>query len=221
MGMLTPLTNFLGQDLSSVMPKVPELNISLPDIMNGNPQDLINSVKAKLDQGITFPNIPSPLFPDMSIPQFESIQITGNLIKSYLMTIPDFIFGLINQVTGKLKLPGMPSLPTMPSLSDVQAMIMSKVDGATSYLDVIKSGLSMNQIFDFQLPSFPKMPSLPDPLIPNVKMPEFEFNEYYGNLMNHLTAFNLQPCMDFCNGTLGSKLPFSFPTMCVPFTPTV
>lgn len=227
MGMLTPLTGFLGVSLSSIIPTVPVLNLKLPDLLSGQPSDLLASVKAKIAAGFTFPGIPSPLFPDMKIPEFESISVMVNLIKSYIMQIPAFIYGLINQVTGLLHFSGMPAMPTMPTLDSLKAMALANLPplpnlpNPQTYLDMMKSGLPTNQMFNFTIPGFPAIPALPDPLFPSIHYPEFEFYTGFGNMIDHLSSVNLQSCMDFCNNSLASKLSFSFPTMCIPFTPTV
>jgi hypothetical protein len=224
-GMLTPLTSFLSVDPLSLLPAVPVLNIKLPDILNGNPSDLLASVKAKIAAGIQFPGIPSPLFPDMRIPEFESLSTMCNLIKSYIMSLPDMIFGLINQVCGKLKFASMPAMPTMPTLDQLKSMALAalpplpNLPNPQTYLDMMKSGLPTNLMFNFSIPGFPAIPSLPDPLFPSIHYPEFEFYTGFGNMVDHLTSVNMQSCVDFCQNTLGSKLSFTFPTMCIPFNP--
>jgi hypothetical protein len=216
-GMLTPLTSFLGIDPLSVLPTVPSLNLKLPDILSGNPSDLLASVKAKIAAGIQFPGIPSPLFPDMKIPEFESISTMCNLIKSYITQLPQMIYNLINSVCGNLHLGSMPAIPTMPTADQLKAMVIANVPGAATLADVMKSGLPTIQIFNFTIPGFPSIPSLPDPLFPSIHYPEFEFQTAYGNMLDHAASFNMQSCVDFCNNTLGSHLSFSFPNQCIAF----
>lgn len=216
-GMLTPLTSFLGIDPLSVLPTVPSLNLKLPDILSGNPSDLLASVKAKIAAGIQFPGIPSPLFPDMKIPEFESISTMCNLIKSYITQLPQMIYNLINSVCGNLHLGSMPAMPTMPTADQLKAMVIANVPGAATLADVMKSGLPTIQIFNFTIPGFPSIPSLPDPLFPSIHYPEFEFQTAYGNMLDHAASFNMQSCVDFCNNTLGSHLSFSFPNQCIAF----
>lgn len=216
-GMLTPLTGYLGIDPLSVLPTVPSLNLKLPDILSGNPSDLLASVKAKIAAGIQFPGIPSPLFPDMKIPEFESLSTMCNLIKSYIMGLPAMIFGLINQVCGLLHIGSMPAMPTMPSLDSLQAAVVARVNGATDYLSAMKSGLPINQMFNISVPGMPSVPSLPDPLFPSIHYPEFEFYTGFGNMIDTYTSTNMQSCVDFCKNTLGSNLSFSFPNQCIAF----
>lgn len=218
-GMLTPLTGFLGVDPLSILPSVPSLNLKLPDLLSGNPSTLLQSVKDKIAQGIQFPGIPSPLFPDMRIPEFESISTMCNLIKTYIMQLPDMIFSLINQVCGVLKFSSMPAMPTMPSLASLQAMVVAKVQGATDYLSAMKNmaGQKINDLFNISIPGFPSIPSLPDPLFPSIHYPEFEFYTGFGNMIDHVSSINMQSCVDFCNNTLASKLSFTFPNQCIAF----
>lgn len=217
MGMLTPITNSLGQSISAVIPAVPVLNVQLPALLSGDPNALLASVKDKLSQGIQFPGIPSPLFPDMNFPEFGNVMTMINLIKSYIMQIPAAIYALIGQITSKFSLPGMPALPTMPSLATLQSQVTSQISGAQSYLDAMKAGLPTSQLFNISIPGFPAIPSLPSPLFPSFTFPEGEFYLGFGNMLDSLTSFNLNQCYQFCQNTISSKLSFTFPTQCIAF----
>lgn len=225
MGMLTPLTNFLSVDLLGLLPSVPVLNLKLPDILNGNPSALIQSVKDKIAAGFTFPGIPTPLFPDITFPDMSGLMTTLNLIKSYITQLPATIFGLIGQVTNKLNIGAMPALPTMPTMDQIQAMVMANlpplpnIPNPQTYMDALKSKIPANLAFNFTIPGFPAIPALPSPLIPSVSFPEFDFYAGFGNMLDHIATYSLQKCMDFCNTI--SQISFSFPTMCIPFTPSV
>lgn len=223
MGMLTPLTSFLSLDLSSILPTVPVLNLKLPDILNGNPSALLQSVKDKIAAGFTFPGIPSPLFPDIHMPDLSSLMTMVNLIKSYITQLPATIFGLIGQVTNKLHIGAMPSLPTMPTMDQIQAQVIAalpplpQLPNPQTYADLLKAKIPANLAFNFTIPGFPAIPKLPDPLVPSIHMPEFDFYVGFGNMVDHIATYSLQQCMNFCNTI--SQITFSFPTMCIPFNP--
>lgn len=218
MGMLTPLTGYLGQSISAILPSVPVLNLKLPDLISGDPSALLASVQQQIKNGIQFPGIPNPLFPDFHFPEFSGVMTMINLIKTYIMQIPAVISNLIGQGTSALHIGNMGALPTMPDLSTIQSQVTAKVSGATSYLDAMKSGLSTNQLFNISVPGFPAIPSLPDPLFPSIHMPEAEFYLGFGNMIDSMTMNNLNQCYQFCQNSLASKLSFTFPTQCIAFS---
>lgn len=218
MGMLTGLCGYLGSAIDSLIPACPVLNIKLPELLSGDPSALLTNIKNQIANGITFPGIPSPLFPDMQFPEFGSIMTLVNVIKTYIMSIPAAIFSIIGSVTSKLNIGAMPSIPAMPSLSTLQGYVTSQVAGAQSYLDVMKAKIPTNLAFNFSIPNFPAIPSLPSPLFPSINFPEGEFYLGFGNMIDNCTLANLTPVYNFCQNTLASKIgAFTFPTQCVTF----
>jgi hypothetical protein len=217
MAMLTPLTSYLGQSISAVIPAVPVLNVQLPALLSGSPSSLLASIQSSLASGFTFPGIPSPLFPDMQFPEFGNVMTLINVIKAYIMGIPAAIFSLVGQVTSALKIGAMSAIPAMPSLATLEGLVTSQLSGVTSYIEAMKQGLATSSIFNISVPGFPPIPSLPSPLFPSINFPEGEFYLGFGNMIDSLTIANLQPLYNFCENTLGSHLSFTFPTQCITF----
>jgi hypothetical protein len=101
------------------------------------------------------------------------------------------------------------NLPTIPSIPNPQ-----------SYLDALQAKIPANLCFNFTIPGFPAIPALPSPLLPDINFPEFDFHVGLGNMLTNLSTYSLQQCVNFCENTIG-QLGFSFPTICVPFTPSI
>lgn len=220
--LLTPLTSYLGLSLSAILPKIPGTALSLIDLLAMNPSAIYAGISAALAQygaGI-FPFLKTPIFGSLSIPSIEIVTTVKMVVKGYMSTLLGTVFGLINQVTGKLKLPAMPALPTLPTLAQIEAQIMGSFPGFPSLSALINSSeASLNAMLASVwalVPAFPALPALPSPLIPNFSSLEHEFNEGLNTLYSSLVAYPMTLLMNFCNNTL-SMLGFSFPTICITF----
>lgn len=218
MAMIQPMVTFLGGSLSALLPKIPGLNLNLIDLLSVNPQALFDAVKASiaaLPPTYNCPFAPLPLYTALSIPDMSIVQIAANYVKSYSMLLVGFIEGLVSQVTSALHIGAMPTLPTMPTFNSIKSLILAKVPGATSLYQVLQSGISIPAMFNITIPGFPALPALPTPLVPSVNIPEFDFQESMGVLMNHLSTYSLSLVMNFINSTLASYISFTFPTFCI------
>lgn len=219
---LTPLTSYLGLSLSAILPKIPGTALSLTDLLSMNPSTIYAGISAALAQygaGI-FPFLKTPIFGSLSVPSIEIVTTVKMVIKGYMNTLLGTVFGLINEVTGKLKLPAMPALPVLPTLAQIEAQIMGAFPGFPSISALINSGeASLNAMLasvEALIPAFPALPALPSPLIPNFSSFEHEFNEGLNVLYSSLVAYPMTLIMNFVTSTL-SMLGFSFPTICITF----
>lgn len=220
MGMIQPMIDFLGLDLGAVLPKIPYLDISLTDLLNGDPSVFIQSIKDRLATGLpnlAWPFIPDPFYFKLGIPDISAIQTASLLVKDYSNLLTGFISGLVSQVTSELEIANMPTLPAIPTYGELVQLLLDNVPGASNVLDIIESGVSLSDIFNISIPGIPPLPSIPSPLIPSVNIPEFDFQEGMGLMLSNITTVLMQKIMDFIDSTLGAFLPFSFPTICLPF----
>lgn len=215
--MIAPLVEYLELAIEDLIPKIPGLDLSLIDLLEMNPQALYDAVKQKIIDGVgdLWPFIPLPLYTSLSIPDFEIVQIASNLVKQYSMMLVTFITSLITQVTDALEITNMPTLPSFPTFDNIKALILAKVPGATTPHEVLTSGISIPEMFNILIPGFPALPALPSPLIPSINIPEFDYIEAMGILMNHLNTSGLSLIMDFIEDTLGQFISFTFPTICI------
>lgn len=224
---LEPLMNFVGVALNSI-PKVPILNLSLDDVINGFD---INSLIDKYSSiNFSAPLLPDPLLPNFSIPEYEVVQKIQSLINSYCGNLITFTTSIINLVIDKLSkkpfqftatFPTLPELPT--SFDGLMAPIYASV-GSFSLEDMISkytsdelSLPSLSQVFT--LVGFPGLSNLnfsvPDPFFEDLSAPDIEITElaknYYNSAINACGSY----IEIFCD-SVKNFIPFSFPTVCVP-----
>lgn len=225
---LEPLMTFIGNALDSI-PKVPYLNLSLDDLINGF--DINNLIKRL--PSFSVPLLPDPLLANIEIPEYNLVQKVVTLINSYCSSLLTFATGIIDSVINKLsKKPfnfavSFPGLPTLPgSFDELIAPIYAKI-GA---FDV--EGMIEKYTAKLSLPSLPQVfmstPfaglddlnfSVPDPLFKGFSSPAIEISElaknYYQSLVNACGAL----IQKFCDA-VSNFISFSFPTVCVP-VPTI
>lgn len=225
---LEPLMTFVGAALDS-LPKVPILNLSLDDLINGF--DIDSLVEKYKSTDLSAPLLPDPLLPTASIPEYDVVQKIQSLINTYCGNLITFATGIIDSVIDKLSkkpfnftatFPELPELPT--SFGDLMESAYAKI-GAFSLDDMVEKYKSSGES---SLPSlsslfmglgFPGLPNLnfaiPDPMFEEVSMPELEIAEiaknYYMALVNACGAYIEQ----FCD-LVKNFISFSFPTICVP-----
>lgn len=224
---LEPLMNFVGSALS-LIPKVPILDISLDDLINGF--DIDSLVEKYKSIELNAPLLPDPILTSASIPEYDVVQKIQSLINTYCGNLITFTTGIITSVIDKLSkkpfnftatFPTLPELPT--SFDDIMNSVYTSI-GAFSLEDMIEKYKSN----DLSLPSlsslfmgigFPGLPNLnfviPDPIFEEVSMPELEISEiaknYYLALINACGSYIEQ----FCD-LVKNFISFSFPTICVP-----
>lgn len=217
--MVKPMLDLLGMSLDSFLPKIPGLGLHLLDLLSSAPDAIVNAVKNAIAAGFRWPGIPSPLFPKFSLPSMEALQTLQMIVADYMAKVAGLIPALIKKVTDKLKIPGI-SFPTLPTKDEIIAMVLSLIPGVPDIgalidrcRDKIEDVIAMLSSLSF--PGFPPLPSIPWPLIPNFRLPDFEFNYSLTALVTSLTTGLMTKIMDFIENTLKRFLGFSFPQICV------
>lgn len=215
--MASPLVGVIGGALDDMLPKVPGLDINLLDFLAMNPQSIVSTVKAALDIPIDIPFLNLPLV-DIDIPELEAIMATSMIAKNYLMILPTFIAGLVDEVTDILEIGGMTFSVTMPTPEQVFNLLISLVPDVNNIDELIRkvqTGLDLAELFSsFAIPPFPSI-SFSSPMIPSINFPVMEFYMMLGAVMNSFTSFGLSIIMDFIVNTLSNYIGFSFPLVCL------
>lgn len=211
-----PLAGFLGGAIDDLLPKIPGTGIGLTGLLACDPSGLYAAVQAAItEHGIgAFPFVPTPIFHGISAPALETVNIVKFVLKGFMQSLTDAIFGLINSVTGELGLAAMPALPSFPTLAGIQSMILAQFPGAVSIADVLNKGLSA--LFAFPVPGFDAIPAFPAPLVPGMSSYAVEFADALNIFLAGLLATPLRLLIDFVSSTLG-MLGFSFPAICITF----
>lgn len=212
---LTPLVNFLGIPLSSILPSIPIAGINLINLLALQPNNIyaaISQIPSELFS--LFPTLPVPIFSNISVPTISLLNEVKFITTGYMADLITTVTNLIGTVTNQLHLPGLPTLPSIPSFAAFQNLLLAAFPGFNSALDVLMSGVSISTLFNITIPGFPPLPQLPNPLIPNFLSPEIALMETFKIMNAELTNFPMSIILSFCLNTL-STLGFSFPTLCI------
>lgn len=131
----------------------------------------------------SLPSMPSPMFPNMTMPDFEKSNLSFSLIVNQVFKWFEAIFAKLSSFMGIANF----SFPEIPNLGLKLPDIVNPSFDLSSYIANMK--LSMPTL-NFSIPM------LPDPLLPNMNMPEFEYSakiqtliaDYCSALMTSLTS---------------------------------
>lgn len=212
MSVINPIVQFLSLGLDSFLPKISGMDINLLNLLSIDASSLYQKMKDMLPD-ITLPYVSLPILNSLSIPDFELKNKVTLLIKGYLINLIPNIVGIINSVTGILHLSALPSLPHFPTMEELKNIMLNKFPSVPDIKTLLSKGISLVDIFDFDIPGFPKF-SFPSPLIPNFSSIEVEFTELINILYNEMILTPMKIIVDFCKNVLG-MLGFTFPTFCI------
>lgn len=201
------------------LPEIPGLfGLSFDDLLSMDPAQILASIKAQLP---TLPTqedlmglipdfdfsgllaIPDPFFPTFKMPDMEILKALQLTIASYFGNLAAALLELANDVLAVLDLSGVGALelPAMPTWADIRAMLPS-----VPTVEDLKN-LVFGPFDDFQL-------VLPDPLIPGLSIPEYDFVQALENLFTGLGSYLMQTIADFVENDLNISL--SLPVICLP-----
>lgn len=232
-----PIIGFLG--IAFEFPKIPYLNISLPDLLN--PDFNIASLIPRLPEFAlpTFdmsslipsvPTLPDPLLPNMKIPELELVAKVQALIQAYSGTLLTSLTALISQVVDKLgRRPfnfgiDMPAIPTMPTdFGSLMAPVLALygVPTVEALLTKIKTpGLALLSIeammSGMSIPGFPDLNlAVPSPLFGSFNNPQLAIMQMSRNLYASMSNAALAIVKRFCDA-IKNFIDFSFPKICIP-----
>lgn len=227
---IEPLVSFLGIS-GFTFPTIPELNLSLPDLINPNfnMASLIDSMKDMLPN-ISVPMLPDPLFPNMNMPEVENLAKVQALIMDYCSTLIETCTSLISSTVGKLNAKpfsfgiSMPTIPTLPTDFD---SLMAPMYGSLGVPD-LESMMAKYRMPELEVPDvstlfsglkFPGFPTMnlavPDNLLGDMHCPQMEITEmaknYYMAMCNYCGTVIKKFTED-----ISGFVSFSLPAICVP-----
>jgi hypothetical protein len=174
---LQPIASFLGGAIDDLVPGIP--------------------IKVAIQNGVTFPFLPNPMFSLFSIPEIELVEAVKAVMKGYMQTVMGVLIELIDDAVEQLELPGLPTIPTIPSdYSQLKDYILG-LSGYSTLKEALLAGW------------FPVQN-----LFQGISNPEVEIQNQLSAYMNDLLMLPLTIIVDFCNDVL-SVLGFSFPLVCI------
>lgn len=184
------LTSFLGSTFT--FPDIPHINIKLPELLSGNANFDWNGMFAKIPN-LSLPSLPSPLLPNMHMPEFENLVKFQALILDYCSTLMTSLVGIVDSVIGKLNAKPFQLGLSMPSLPSPL--------------------LPTN--FDSLMFNMPSLPSIPDPMFGNFRNPSMEMLEKAKNYYMHMISLVGKKIDDFVSSIASYIGGWTPPLVCV------
>lgn len=226
LGLFTPVLNFLGMSLNSVIPKIPYINISLVDLASGsfNVKAIIENMKGLGQEALSalcsLVGFQYPFYFNLSFPDLEFQTLLELLVRDHFGVCANILFNLVNEVADELEVASlsMPTVPTMASL--VSTFVTPKIEALHQSLGSLGKvqieSLFSDILSSFNVPGFSFSKLIPVPFYNHLSIPDIELKEIIKNLYANLVTAPFQILMDFIENTL--QLSVSIPLLCIPIT---
>lgn len=171
--------------------------------------DQIKGLKLSFDPSMpSLPTMPSPMFPNMTMPDIQKPNLSFSIMMNQVLNWFEQIIGKLTSFLG--------STFTFPDIPHINIKLPELLSGNSSF--------DWDSLYA-KIPSL-SLPSLPDPLLPNMHMPEFEnlvklqalILDYCSTLMTSLVGI-----VDSVIGKLNAnpfRLGLSMPSLPDPLLPT-
>lgn len=214
MNIFKPLVSVIGGSLEDLLPKIPVLNFSIIDIVNGNIQGLYDAVVDALRNGITLPFLPIEMFENFSNYAKESLLALKMILVGYKEMLLNTLQGMIKQVMSILDISGvLPTLPIVPSIDQLKDIVLAAFPEYENWYEII-TNVDISKITGlFGLDSF----ILPENLfIPNFSNYEQYLMETFNQIKDRYLTLGLSMLVEFVESVLG-VLNFSFPSFYIRF----
>jgi len=232
-GLLTAIKTVaqkLGLALEALLPKIPVLNINLIDLVTADAKALVAAIKAAIkaaiDKGL---NTLAGLFQlpwnySFNIPDIDVLQMLQALVRDYLVRVVNILISLVKKVIDKFKkILGnikMIELPKLPTFDEIIKLILNlfQLPDISALIEMIRKVPEMiKNIFTALsafFAAFGVVFTVPDPLMPDLKMPEIEFKQLLLAFFNDVIMGPFKLLLDFILTILKKVLNFKLPVLC-------
>lgn len=214
MNIFKPLVSVIGGSLKDLLPRIPVLNFSIIDIVNGEINGLYDAVILALKNKVKLPFIPSKLFESFSNPAKEALLALKMILVGYKELLITTMQSMIKNVLSILKISAvLPVLPAIPTVDQLKQEVLNYFPEYNSWYEII-TNVDVSKIMGvFGLGAF----LIPEELfIPNFSNYEQYLLESFNQIRDHFTTLGLSMLVDFVKNTLG-VLGFEFPRICIGF----
>ncbi len=212
MNIFKPLIAVVGGSLEDLIPKIPVLDVSIIDILDGGTQAIYDSIVKAIKSGVKLPYLPLDMFSGFSNFSKEALLSLKMILVGYKELLIDTMQSLIKQVMSILDISGLiPVIPTIPTFEQLKSTALDYFDDCKSWEELM-SEVSPDAILDvFGLGGF----LIPESLfIPNFSNFEQYIMESLNQIKDSLLTLGLGMLVDFIENNLGF-LGFSFPSFTV------
>lgn len=214
MNIFKPLVSVIGGSLKDLLPRIPVLNFSIIDIVNGEINGLYDAVILALKNKVKLPFIPLELFENFSNPAKEALLALKMILVGYKELLITTMQSMIKNVLSILKISAvLPVLPAIPTVDQLKQEVLNYFPEYNSWYEII-TNVDVSKIMGvFGLGAF----LIPEELfIPNFSNYEQYLLESFNQIRDHFTTLGLSMLVDFVKNTLG-VLGFEFPRICIGF----
>ena len=214
MNIFKPLVSVIGGSLSDLLPKIPVLNFSIIDIVNGEIGALYDTVVVALKNGVKLPFVPMNIFDSYSNYAKESLLALKMILVGYKELLLSTMQSMIKNVLDILKISAvLPVLPVIPTIEQLKQTALNAFPEYESWYELITNVDISKVIGVFGLGSF----VLPEvSFIPNFSNYEQYLLESFNQIKDHFSTLSLSMLVDFVKSTLG-VVGFTFPKICIGF----
>jgi hypothetical protein len=168
----------------------------------------LSGLKLKFDPSMpSLPTMPSPMFPNLEMPELQLPNLSFSIMTNQILNWFQMIIGKLTSFLG--------STFTFPDIPHINIKLPDLLSGNSSFdWDALYA----------KIPSL-SLPSLPDPLLPNMHMPEFEnLAKYQALILDYMSTLmtSLVGIVDSVIGKLNAKpfqLGLSMPSLPDPLLP--
>lgn len=209
-----PLLAVLGGSLEDYLPKIPVLDFSIIEILNGEVQGLYSAVIEALKNGVKLPYLPLEMFENFSNYAKEALLATKMILVGYKELLITTMQDMIKDAMSLLDISGvLPELPSIPTIDDLKQIVLDAFPDYSSWYDII-TNVDISEIISlfgldlFLLPEFS--------FIPNFSNYEQYLMECFNQIKDYYLSTGLRIIVDFVENTL-VVLDFSFPAFYITF----
>jgi hypothetical protein len=202
---IQPVVNYLGIAIADILPNIPGLGINLIQLLEGNVAQFIAQLESfSISTLLALAGIPAELYDKLVVPAFSAVHAFQLLVRSYFAALLNTLVSLINRISAF-------SLPTIPDFATFFAAVLSAIPNFSFNVNIPNL---QNLLALVTIPGFAFLSLLPNPLYPNLSIPEFELIELLKNLYTDFITAPLTLILNFIQNILS----ITIPTICVPVT---
>ena len=212
MNVFTPLVAVIGGSLSDFLPKIPVLDVSIIDIVNGQIGSLHTAIVEALKKGIKLPFLPTELFQSYSNYAKEAMVALKMILVGYKEMLLSTMQSMIKSAMSILKVSGViPPLPVIPTIDQLKQTALEAYPEYNSWYELTTNVDVSDIIGSFGLGAF-VIPEID--FIPNYSNYEVYLMDSLNQIKDQFTTMGLSILVDFVESTLG-VLGFSFPSITI------
>ena len=189
--------DFLNINPLDYLPPIPGFeDFNLYNVLQGEIQDMIDTIDEYFDYSL-ISLLPDPIYPYIDSNPWEILTTVQTAISENYQAITTVVQDLIDEVGEKLghDWDGLDDLiPPYPTLDDIYELIYDYYDSLSL---PVPEPLTLEGLLNIIIPGWNYQLIVPDPLIPNVFVPQYDFLQGLKNMYNGMATQGMEALYDF------------------------